>query len=64
MTAEVNNRTSGHKVEPKIEREGVPINLINERTERFFFAVENMSQGAKLKFIRENKGIEFNDIAE
>ena len=26
--------------------------------------LENMSQGARLKFIRENKGIELNDIAE
>ena len=25
---------------------------------------ENMSQGARLKFIRENKGIKLNDIAE
>ena len=26
--------------------------------------LENMSQGARLKFIRENKGIKLNDIAE
>lgn len=26
--------------------------------------LKNMSQGARLKFIRENKGIELNDIAE
>ena len=25
--------------------------------------LENMSQGARLRFIRENKGIELNDIA-
>ena len=26
--------------------------------------LENMSQGTRLKFIRENKGIKLNDIAE
>ena len=26
--------------------------------------LENMSQGARLRFIRENKGIKLNDIAE
>jgi len=28
------------------------------------YFLENMSQGARLKFIRENKGIKLNDIAE
>ncbi|MBR3661301.1 MAG: hypothetical protein IKN63_05340 [Bacilli bacterium] len=42
MPLKLNSYTSGHKVEPKIEREVVPIKINTERTARFFFvAIKN-----------------------
>jgi hypothetical protein len=35
--SKISKFTSGHKVEPKIEQEVVPIKINTERTERFFF---------------------------